>query len=276
MEPQQPTDWISKLTPLGITGIISLIIGVALERFKGRLTILKYSISFQPLATSSQTDNWGVIEVYHNGRLIRHLNFVTIEIENSSNTDLQSVAVDVSCDTNSQFLAQSGFYNEGNGAIVLGQNHFNYHVDVLQRNSDDMAAKEADPNHVTPQQLVNEINWVQSNKKFFLPVFNRHTKITLNLLVENFQGLIPIVNVSVLHKSVQVIKASDSDTELKKGLFWTIGIGLTIFITGLIFLLNHYSLNKMPVILTATLGLLYSLVGLAIYLLFRFIKRLFF
>ena len=268
------SETLIKIIPLVITGIISLIIGTLLEKFKTRLAVLKYKISFQSIGTSSQIDHWGAIEVYHNKRLTKHLNFVTIEIENSSKIDQQDLNIDVSCDQQSQFLGYSAFYNVSNTAILLEQNHFDYYSDVLRRNQNDIDQSSQNPNHITPPGLTNEINWVQTNKKFHLPVFNRKSKVTINLLVENFRGIVPSVDVNVLHKSVQILKDTDSDEELHKTLFWTFGVGLAVFTLGLVLLLNHYSSNKEPVIITGMLGLFYSLIGFGILLIFRFIRRI--
>ena len=274
MDTETQIDWTSKIIPLGVTGIISLIIGVFLEKFKNRLSILKYMTSFQSIATSSQVGHWGAIDVYHNGRLTKHLNFITIKIENSSNIDLQDVNVDVSCDSQSQFLAQSAFYNDGNKPILLEQKQYNYSNEVLQRLQADLALAEQDKNHVTPKQLDDELLFIQTNKKFHLSVFNRKTEITINLLAENYQAYIPTVSVSILHKSVKLLKTSDADADTNKILFWTLGLGVAILSVGLYLLINQYPLSKEAIILTITLALTCSAIGLAIVMLFRFIRRL--
>lgn len=278
MEPEIQTDILDKILPatisLIVTGLASVVIGIYLEKFRNKLTLLKYSISFQPLATSTQNDYWGDIEVYHNNRQINHLSFVTIKLENDTNNDLQNLNVDTWCDSDSQFLAQSGFYDQGRNAILLEQNYYNYFTDVLQRNQNDIEEREQNPEHVTPQQLTNEINWIMTNKKFHLPVLNRHSSLTINLLVENFKGLVPQVTVNVLHKSLKLIKSVDKDTELRKTLGYMLGFGLTIFIAGFIGLLKLYPTSTIPIIFAGILGLLYSLIGLGLYQLLKFIKRL--
>lgn len=275
MDTETPIDWTSRIIPLGVTGIISLIIGILLEKFKNRLSLLKYSTSFQSIATSSQVGHWGAIEVYHNGRLTKHLNFVTIKIENASNSDLQDVNVDISCDNQSQFLAHSAFYNEGNKPILLEQNHYNYFLAVSQRNHDDLAQAENNPQHETPKQLADEILWVTTNKKFYLPVLNRKTEITINLLTENYEAYTPTIGVVILHKSVKLLKESDADADTNKIIAWTAGLALTIIGYGLYYVFNQYSSSKEPVIITIILLLFSSAIGLGIVMLFRFIKRLF-
>lgn len=278
MEPEIHTNFLDKILPatisLIVTGLASIVIGIYLEKFRNKLTILKYSISFQPLATSTQNDYWGDIEVYHNNRQINHLSFVTIKLENDTNIDLQNLNVDTWCDSDSQFLAQSGVYDQGRNAILLEQNYYNYFTDVLHRNQLDIEQRNQNPEHLTPQQLTNEINWIMTNKKFHLPVLNRHSSITINLLVENFKGLTPQVTVNILHKSLKLIKSVDKDTELKKTLGYVLSFGLIIFIAGFIGLLKLYPLSTIPIVLSGILGVLNSLIGFGLYHLMKFIKRL--
>lgn len=275
MDSTQQTDLISKILPLAATGVVSLIIGICLERFKNRISQIKHTITFQPLATSSQTEPWGEIEVYHNGRKTQHLNFVTIIIENDSNIDHQDVNVDVYCDEQSQFLAHNAFYNENNLTILLEGAHYNYYVDVLTRLQHYTDANKQNKNLILPDPLNKEVQWIQRNKKFHLPVLNRKSKITINLLAENYQAFIPSINVGVLKKSIKLIKASDSETDETKSILWIVGLGLILFIVGIIVLYNHYIESQTPILLTASLGVASSGVGFFIYQIFKSIKRLF-
>ncbi len=202
------------------------------------------------------------------------MSFVTVEIRNDSNRDMENLNVDMWVDNQSQFLGVSGFYNESKNAILLEQGYFNYYTNVLQRNLADMEAAKTNPNHETSPQLTNEIQFVQSNKKFHLPVFNRHSSITIHLLIENFEGLKPPVTISVLHKSTKLILEADKESEKKQTTIWMLSIGLFIFTIGFILLLKYYSGATTPLILCAILGLTYSLVGLGLYQLGLYIKRL--
>src|SRR6185312_8293242 len=189
IEPTTFDKFIPATISLIVTSLASVIIGIYFEKFRKKLTFLKYKMFFQPLATTSQNSYWGDIEVFHNKRIVNHLSFVTVEIQNDSNQDFENLNVDIWVDNESQFLAVRGFYNESKNAILLEQVYFNFYTDVLQKNAADLDAAKADSNHVTPPQFVNELRVVMTNKKFNLPVFNRHTSITLHLLIENFKGL---------------------------------------------------------------------------------------
>ncbi len=169
-----------------VTGLISVAIGIYLEKFKTRLTLLKYRVFFHPLATATKHSYWGNISVTYNDRETNHLSFVTIDIVNDSNTDLQDVNIDIWVDPDSQILGQSGNYVETGNAILLEQKHYNHFQQVFRRYEEDEQLKQADPNHVRPTQLQNEIDWILTNKKFNLPIFNRNTSVRLNILTENF------------------------------------------------------------------------------------------
>lgn len=92
MEPKIDPEFLQHLIPstvsLIVTGVATLLIGIYFEKFRNRLVFVKYEVQYQPLATSSETEYWGRIDVYHNGTLKQHLNFITIKIENDSNRDL--------------------------------------------------------------------------------------------------------------------------------------------------------------------------------------------
>lgn len=277
MEPTIDPNYFDKFIPatisLIVTGLASVVIGIYFEKFRNKLTFLKYKIFFQPLATTSQTDYWGDIAVFHEKRIVKHLSFVTVEIKNDTNHDIENINVDTWVDSESRFLAVRGNYNETGNSILLDQVYFNYYTDVLHRNLQDMEIAKGNPKHETSPQLMNEIQFVMSNKKFHLPVFNRNTSITLHFLIENFNGLKPNVAISVLHKSVKLLLEVDKEVERKRTTAWMLSIGLVIFAVGFSLLLNHYTASTIPLILCAALGLSYSLVGLGLYQLGRFIKR---
>ena len=266
-------NFIPATISLIVTGLASVIIGIYFEKFRTKLTYLKYKLFFQPLATTSQNDYWGEITVQHEKRIVNHLAFVTVQIENDSNLDLEKLNVDIRVDSDSQFLGVSGFFNDTKNAVLLEDNHFAYYRNVLERNMQDMNVGKVDPNHITPPQLMNEIHFISTNKKFHLPVFNRHSSITLHLLIENFKALKPDVIVSVLHKSTKLILESDEATERKRSNMWTLILGIVIYCTGFSIFLRFYDGDIFPLVLFAILGLTYLFIGLYIYKLGLYVKR---
>ncbi len=202
------------------------------------------------------------------------MSFVTVDTVNDSNTDLQDVNIDFWVDPNSQILGQSGYFEQSGNAILLEQQHYAYFQQVVQRYEQNEQQKQANPNHVTPTQLQNEINWILTNKKFHLPIFNRHTSIRLNILTENFQGQKPEVRVSILHKSVKLIEQEEKAQENKKLRIGMILWGLLAFIIGIVLVQRNYKDATTPLIITGILGVLYLLIGYLIYKIIRIIKHL--
>lgn len=278
MEPKIDPEFLQHLIPstvsLIVTGVATLLIGIYFEKFRNRLVFVKYEVQYQPLATSSETEYWGRIDVYHNGTLKQHLNFITIKIENDSNRDLENINVDLSVDQESQILGHSGYYDETNAPLLLEQQHYEYFVDVLQRFNSDEKILKANPEHTTPAQLMNEVRWVLRNKKFNLPVFNRNSAITINLLTENFQGLVPNTGVNVLYKGVKTIKREDSNTETGKTVIYSLIIGGILYLIAVISLIYLFPLSKTPLTILSILGVFYSLIGLLLLQIFRFLRKL--
>ena len=207
---------LEKLIPptiaLLITALLSVFIGIYLEKFKARMVQLKYRLFFNPLGTTIQNEFWGNIEVRYKGRQSSHLSFVTVDMSNDSNIDLENVNVDIWVDQDSKILGHNGFYDESGNSILLEHGYYTYFMQVNQRNEEDLQMAQIDTDHITPNQLTNEINWTHTNKKFHLPIFNRHTSIRLNLLTENFKGKTPQLRVSVLHKSVKLVTEQENES----------------------------------------------------------------
>lgn len=268
-------NFVPTTVSLIITGLISVVIGVYLEKFKTRLTILKYRLFSHPLATSAQDAYWGDISVSYNGNRINHLSFITIDILNESNKDLSDVNIDIWVDSNSQILSHSGFYLENGNAVLLEEAHYNYIQQVLIRSDEDSKLRMQYAEHVTPKQLQDELRWVFTNRKFNLPILNRHTSVRLNILVENFQGLIPEARVSILRESVKLVRQQDEADENRKLGVNMILWGVLIFVVGIGFLAYRYDEAQVPLLFAGILGVSYLLVGLVIYRVIRFVKNYF-
>ncbi|AZA56204.1 hypothetical protein [Chryseobacterium shandongense] len=278
MDVQAVNEYLEKFIPptiaLLITGLISVIIGLYLEKFKSRLVFLKYRIISNSLATTIQNEFWGNIEVQYRGRKTNHLSFVTIELVNDSNVDLENVNIDIWVDTESQILGNDGYYDNSGNSILLEQGYYSYYTQIIQKNQEDIENKSTAPDHVTPQQLINETKWISTNKKFNLPVFNRHTSIRINLLIENFKGQVPAVNVSILHKSVKLITQRDKAEEDKRLGVNMIVWGLIIFILSCFFVQRFYLDATTPIIIIGITGVLQLFIGLIIYRLINTIRQM--
>lgn len=271
------TEFLKDIAPTTIslifTGVVSLVIGIYLEKFKNRLTFIKYNFLFQPLATSNQNEYWGNIEVYYNGLKTNHLNFITIILNNESNKDFQDIFLDVWVDKDSFIKGQNGYYVDSGKQIPLEQNHYNRLLDVVNRNKEDIEKRNQDPNYVTPIQLQNDIDYFQTNSKFYLPVFNRESEIRFNILAENKNGQQPIIGIDIKHKGLKLIKENDKYDEEKKLGIGMIVYGTIIFIITAVLLSINFSESLIPLIILGIVGVLNLVLGFFVYRLIQFIRN---
>jgi len=274
------TQFLVKLLPPAITLLVttgfSVVVGVYLEKFKNKQIFLKYNISFSPLATSIQDNQWGNIEVKHNGRNTKHLNLITINIINDTSNDVpKEIFLDVWVDSRSQILAVNGNYNEIGNSILLESNYFTRYTLAGQLLTEENKKIANDSNYLINNELEREVQYVQENKKFHLPIFNRNSSAKINLLVESFDGKVPQVSVSILQTSVKLIKQEDSAIEKKKR-----DLQISIYVAilnllGLYFLFICYPESKVVIIYTLIIGAIAYIFGRVIYLLVKFVKRMF-
>jgi|GEM_PF-6093317 len=256
-----------------VTSLISIGIGIYLEKFKNRLTFIKYNILFQPLATSNQNEYWGNIDVYYNGLKTNHLNFMTIILENDSNKDYQDIYIDIWVDKKSFIKGQNGFYVDSGKTIPLEVNHYNGLIKVLEENSQDIAKRKEDENYATPLKLQNDIEYFQTNSKFYLPVFNRKSEIKFNILAENDNAQQPNIGIDIKHKGLKLIKENDKYDNDKKLGVGMITYGLIIFVITTILLSYYFPEALKPIIILGIVGFLNLAFGLLVYRIFQFIKN---
>jgi hypothetical protein len=258
---------------LVITSLISVGIGIYLEKFKNRLAFIKYNILFQPLATSNQNEYWGNIDVFYNGIKTNHLNFMTIILENDSNKDYQDIYIDIWVDKKSFIKGQNGFYVDSGKTIPLEINHYNGLKEVLKENAQDIEKRKEDSNYVTPVKLQNDIEYFQTNSKFYLPVFNRKSEIKFNILAENDNAQQPNIGIDIKHKGLKLIQENDKYDKDKKLGIGMITYGLIIFVTTTILLSYYFPESLTPIIILGIIGFLNLVFGLLIYRIFQFIKN---
>ena len=251
---------------LTVTGVISLFIGIYLEKFKNKLTFIKYKIIYQPLATSNYNSSWGDIEVLYNGKSTFHLNFVTINIINDSNKDFQNLYLDLWVDENSSINGHNAFYDESRKSILLENSHYAGLANTLEKAK---VYSEENPNSDYPQDLFNIMNYYKKNQIYFLPILNRKTSITLNVLVSNNDNGVPLLNVDIKHLGLKLIETEDEQEKQNKEGRMYIYYGLGIFVFTVIILLIAYIESYEPILILGFVGFLNIIFGV---LLFRFIQ----
>jgi len=256
-----------------ITGVIGFISAIILERFKNRVVFLKFKRNIFQVATTTNHRFWGKIEVLYNNRKSNHLSLITIEIKNDSNIDLENVNVDLWIDETSQILAHQANYIESGNLIRLEEKFESQFNEVLKLNDADTLMKENSPEHQTSVELLNKVQFITSNLKLNLPVFNRNTSITIQVLAENFKSKIPFLSLGILHKSCKLIPDEGEIERERKQNRGTAIIWLILFGVGIGIIYWKFRNHPLAVIWTGILGFFSLYIAIGLYQLIRSIKK---
>jgi hypothetical protein len=275
-DPEFLKSFIPTTISLIVTGLASLVIGVYLEKFKGRITTLSRKISSQAIASASEDEYWGHIKVLYNNYEATNLNFFTIEIKNESSRDVSNVIVDLKVDNDSMILASNGYLNDSNTYLLLTNEYFQYYVDVTKRNDEELKQVDLGKLKETDKDptLARELKYVTTLKKYVIPVLNRDKKSTFNILVENFKGIYPTVNADIVQEGIRLVDFEDENDRNKKVLLYSLGIGIVVFIALFWLIIKSFPDATRAIILTGVLGLTYSLIGMIFFFIVRYIKKL--
>jgi len=270
------TEVIPPTISLLLTAAFSVVVGVYLEKFKNRLIVLKYTVQFSPLATSIQDNYWGNIQVTHNGRLTKYLNFVTIDIINDSNNDVpKDIYLDIWVNAQVQILGFTANYNDIGNAIPLEANYLARYNKAGERLTAEEKNKESNPDYIIPDDLYTEVGWVQKNKKFHLPIFNRKSSAKINLLIESFDGNEPTVSISILQTSVKLVKQADAQIEKKRRDKQVNIYQIVIYVVCMFFIFWHYPESKVAIWFTIGASFVCYVFARWLYLFSKFLKRMF-
>lgn len=265
-------DDISKFWWTILGGGISLTAYLILERFKNRLSYFESSVAFNSVGTSLIDNVFGDIKVTYNGREIKHLNFITIQIKNTSNSDFEKLRLTCWVDNRSQFLVWKGNFDSTLIAVKYEENYAEREGEFLKKLDTFLTEN---PGTDLPRDLDADLYYHTRNKEFILPVFNRKDSITMNFLVENFDGNVPLIKFPIQHKSVRTVPVVEKEIRDRR-------LGLAMFINGYIvfalatiwlFRLDFISLNNL--IIYVILSALYLWLGLLVHSIKNYIVSLF-
>ncbi|OOQ57393.1 hypothetical protein BC343_14940 [Mucilaginibacter pedocola] len=247
---------------------------MVIERFKNRTLNLTYTTTYQTLGSEIKSDYWGNINVSHNGRDLKHLSFVTLIIKNTTRSDAQvPLNLDVWVDNSNQFLGHDGHYEAGN-AIRHEDNFEKEFNKTLKELDEDLKLREFE-GHVTPDDLNRRIRYFLLNRKLSLPVLNRKSSVTINFLIENFEGKTPKLNFSILQKGVKLIPEADEAKieQVKKN---AVGLlCLALYAIGLIWVYKQYHDKHDAITWTVIVGSASYFMAYGFYYLFIWLKKIF-
>tara|TARA_B100000378_G_scaffold225831_1_gene189746 strand:- start:271 stop:1098 length:828 start_codon:yes stop_codon:yes gene_type:complete len=258
------TETINSLIPTTITLIVTslfgLLIGILTEKFKNRLRIITYEIYTQNLKPNLSKNFIGNLKISLNEREIDSLRSAYVEFENKNNLDLENVVITFNISPGAVFQGSEGYVQNSLSWLNWTESHNNYFQNVLS----EFNALPTDGNGLKqiPDNLQNQINYVNQNQEYLIPVFNRKDTAHFNFLFEDpLDGSTAILYTSIKHKSVRLEKKVDDDKIAKKNLWTSIGIGIALVIIIIAILSYTYPENKILIIISAIIGFSYSFVG---------------
>ncbi|MFA6087830.1 hypothetical protein [Mucilaginibacter sp.] len=265
---------ISKFGWAVIASCITFIVYVFLEKFKSRWSIFSFTRSFNSLATSINDNFYGSIKIFYNEtRAVNHLNFITVNIKNESNTDFEDVNIKCWVDGDSNILTFNSNHDQYQ-TIIFMEDTFqvskNEIVDKVENYN--LSKQEGD---IMPKDLEDSFNFFLRNVVWHIPVWNRKDSITFNLLVENLKGQVPLIRHPIEKKSIKLIEAESLESKNNRLGKWMLINGYIIYIIFTAMFLSNMSFDKSTVIAFAVLGGLYIWIGLFLYQLFQYTKSFF-
>ncbi|PWK79004.1 hypothetical protein LX99_01458 [Mucilaginibacter oryzae] len=270
---KETLDSISKLGWAFIGSLISLIVYIVLERFKNRGALFSFSRKFNSLGTSINDSFHGNIKVLYDTRIVKHLNFVTLNITNESNSDFENVVVKCWVDVNSQFLSFNAFHDNYRTNIKLEDNF--YEERNRRVNEIDEYNAQKNEGDIDPQEITNNYNFILKNLEWNVPVWNRKDSVTFNFIIENFNGEVPILMHPIEKKGIKLIEAESIDRRNTRLGKWMIILGHLVYALCVCTILFSENIEKKDLIIFSILGGLSLWIGLLLYKIFEYIKSFF-
>lgn len=271
---KETLDNISKLGWAVIASLITLIIYIILEKFKNRGSVFTYSRTFNSVGTTLNDTFYGNIKVlYNDTRVVKHLNFVSLNIVNTSNTDFEDVTLKCWVDVNSQILSFDAFHDLYRSGIPLDEGYLKTRNEKMKEIDNYNATRiEGDP---TPQHVTNAYSFVLKNLVWKIPVWNRKDGVTFNFLIENFNGDIPLLMHPIEKKSIKLVEAENAELKNKRLGKWMFILGYLIYVISSVVILTLTDVDRGSLIIFIVLGGLYIWFGLFAYGIFQYLRSFF-
>ncbi len=261
------SDIINKLIPptisLIVTSLFGLLVGIFVEKFKNRLRIITYDIYTRNLKPNLSKNLSGNLKITLNERVIDSLRTAYVEFENKNNIDLENVVIKFNINQGAVFQGSEGYLGESLSWLNWTDNHNNYFQKVLN-DYNSLPIGENGMRKI-PDDLQNQINYVNQNQEYIIPVFNRKEKAHFNFVFEDpFDGTSANLFTTIVHKSVKLERKMDDEKAEKRNLWSAIAIGTTLVAIVLGFMSYSYPNEKTLIIISGIIGFSYSIVGVLI------------
>jgi len=252
-----------------VTAIFGLGVGILIEKFKNRFRTITYTIRTQKVAPTLSANLGGQLKITLNNLEINTLKVTTIEIENGNNVDFENIVV--------KFGIGKGGIFQGNEGYLVNNSSWIYRTEEYASQYD-KAVKELNELPIDPQtglrdtsnEFQSRIDYLNTNRNYFIPVFNRGESAVFNFLIEDpVDGTIVEVFPSLIYKSVNFVKKPDNNSQAQTDLWIGVGIGLAVVSLIDWALVTVYPVEKAIIIWSTIVGVSYSIVGYGILYIFR-------
>jgi len=254
-----------------ITAIFGLIVGVIVEKFKNRFRTISYLIRTQKVTPALSENLGGQLKITLNNQEINTLKVTTVEIENTNSIDLENIVVKFS-------LGKGGIFQGNEGFLVNNSSWIFWTEDYASQY--EKAVKELNIIPIDPQTGLREIphefqiriDSLNSNRNYFIPVFNRGEKAIFNFLIEDpIDGTTVDIYPSLIYKSVNFIKKNEDPQQAQNDLLIAVSIGIIAVSILAWLLVSIYPAEKTIIIWSIVIGGSYSIIG---YLILFMIKKI--
>lgn len=252
-----------------VTAVFGLVVGILVEKFKNRFRTITYTIRTQKVTPTLSTNLGGQLKITLNNQEINTLKVATIQIENGNNVDFENIIV--------KFWIGKGGIFQGNEGYLVNNSSWIYWTEEYASQYD-KAVKELNTLPLDAQtglrDISNEfqtrIDYLNTNRNYFIPVFNRGESAIFNFLIEDpVDGTIVDIFPSLIYKSVNFVKKPDDNSQAQTDLWIGVAIGLTVVSLTDWALVTVYPNEKSIIIWSTIVGVSYSIVGYGILYVFR-------
>jgi len=235
---------------------------IVTTKWLNKEVVLTKRFFVQRTAAASNSNYWGKIDVLYNGSPCNNLHFITVEIRNESNKNIEDVEVRFTVLENNSIYANSGRYKQDEvfTQLKLGHEYFAYFMDVIERNKSRDTLDES-----ARERLQAEIDVVVREKTYHLPVLNKRGMGIFSFLIDNSTAVEPVLNVSIVKKDVRLALYQEEEERKEAQTKWVSIITLFLLL-GFSYVIFKFSSSVMIAVIAMVVNVFFSYyVGLLLY-----------
>ncbi|MCK3684227.1 hypothetical protein [Maribellus sp. YY47] len=276
MDKQTLINLIPPTITLIVTSLFGLFVGILVERFKNRFRTLNYEIKTQKVTPPLSNNLGGQLRITLNERVVTTLKVATIELENKNSIDLENLSIRFTLGLGAIFQGNEGFIVSSFSPLLWTQQFSNSFNDVLSHYSELPDDPDNENLKIIPREFQPSIDFVTSNRDYFIPVLNRGDKAIFNFLIEDpIDGTNAGIYPTIVHKSVTLVEKTNEVKQRQRDLWISIAIGFIYVCIVVGFIIKSNQESTALIVWSALIGLSYSIVGYFILIGFKKIRKFF-